>query len=111
MDSSEARAHLNYLLTLGLRREEAFGPMALSFIKEEAFESAGLLPEEQFSLIMATVQALAEEPKRYNMKLEMLKRAADLLDKTSFDVDGAIYQSYKFASLVSILSKNCCMSP
>ena len=74
MDSSEARAHLNYLLTLGLRREEAFGPMALSFIKEEAFDSAGLLPEEQFSLIMATVQALAQEPKRYNMKLEMLKR-------------------------------------
>ena len=85
MDSSEARAHLNYLLTLGLRREEAFGPMALSFIKEEAFDSAGLLPEEQFSLIMATVQALAQEPKRYNMKLEMLKRASDLLDKTSFN--------------------------
>ena len=85
MDSSEARAHLNYLLTLGLRREEAFGPMALSFIKEEAFDSACLLPEEQFSLIMATVQALAQEPKRYNMKLEMLKRALGLLDKTSFN--------------------------
>ena len=85
MDSSEARAHLNYLLTLGLRREEAFGPMALSFIKEEAFDSAGLLPEEQFSLIMATVEALAQEPKRYNMKLEMLKRALGLLDKTSFN--------------------------
>ena len=85
MDSSEARSHLNYLLTLGLRREAAFGPMALNFIKEEAFDSSGLLPEEQFSLIMATVQALAEEPKRYNLKLEMLKRASDLLDKTSFN--------------------------
>ena len=84
MDTSETRAHLNYLLTLGLRREEAFGPMALNFIKEEDFENGGLLPEEQFSLIMATVQALAEEPKRYNIKLDMLKRAAGLLEKTSF---------------------------
>ena len=85
MDTSETRAHLNYLLTLGLRREEAFGPMALNFIKEEDFENGGLLPEEQFSLIMAMVQALAEEPKRYNIKLDMLKRAAGLLDKTSFN--------------------------
>ena len=84
VDTSEARAHLNYLLTLGLRREEAFGPMALNFIKEKNFENGGLLPEEQFSLIMATVQALAEEPKRYNIKLDMLKRAAGLLEKTSF---------------------------
>jgi len=85
LDTSEARAHLNYLLTLGLRREEAFGPMALNFIKEKSFESGELLPEEQFSLIMATVQALAEEPKRYNIKLDMLKRAAGLLEKTSFN--------------------------
>ncbi len=85
VELNEARAHLNYLLTLGLRREEAFGPMALNFIKEDSFNSSGLLPEEQFSLIMATVQALAQEPKRYNMKLEMLKRAVDLLDKTSFN--------------------------
>ena len=85
MDTNEARAHLNYLLTLGIRREEAFGPMALNFIKEDAFENAGLLPEEQFSLIMATVDALAMEPKRFNMKVEMLKRAQDLLNKTSFD--------------------------
>ncbi len=84
VDTSETRAHLNYLLTLGLRREEAFGPMALNFIKEKNFENGGLLPEEQFSLIMATVQALAEEPKRYNIKLDMLKRAAGLLEKTSF---------------------------
>ena len=85
VDTNEARAHLNYLLTLGIRREEAFGPMALNFIKEDAFESAGLLPEEQFSLIMATVDALAMEPKRFNMKVEMLKRAQGLLNKTSFD--------------------------
>lgn len=85
VDTRETRAYLNYLLTLGLRREEAFGPMALNFIKEEKFEKSGLLPEEQFSLIMATVQVLAEEPKRYNMKLDMLKRAANLLEKTSFN--------------------------
>ena len=34
---------------------------------------------------MATVDALAMEPKRFNMKVEMLKRAQDLLNKTSFD--------------------------
>ena len=85
MDLNEARAYLNYLLTLGLRREEAFGPMALDFIRETDFEAIGLLPEEQFSLIMATVQALADEPKRYILKLEMLNRARELVDKTTYN--------------------------
>ena len=84
MDINEARAYLNYLLTLGLRQEEAFGPMALDFIRETEFDAIGLLPEEQFSLIMATVQALAHEPKRYTLKLELLKRAMNLVDKTSY---------------------------
>ena len=84
MDINEARAYLNYLLTLGLRREEAFGPMALDFIRETDFEAVGLLPEEQFSLIMATNQALAAEPKRYTLKLEMLNRARELVDKTTY---------------------------
>ena len=84
MDISEARAYLNYLLTLGLRREEAFGPMALDFIRETDFDAVGLLPEEQFSLIMATIQALAAEPKRYTLKLEMLNRARELVDKTTY---------------------------
>lgn len=84
MDINEARAYLNYLLTLGLRQEEAFGPMALDFIRETEFDAIGLLPEEQFSLIMATVQALAHEPKRYTLKLELLKRALNLVDKTSY---------------------------
>ena len=84
MDINEARAYLNYLLTLGLRREEAFGPMALDFIRETDFDVVGLLPEEQFSLIMATIQALAKEPKRYIPKLEMLNRARELVDKTTY---------------------------
>ena len=84
MDINEARAYLNYLLTLGLRREEAFGPMALDFIRETDFDAVGLLPEEQFSLIMATIQALAAEPKRYTLKLEMLNRARELVDKTTY---------------------------
>ena len=92
MDTNEARAYLNYLLTLGLRREEAFGPMALDFIRETDFDTVGLLPEEQFSLIMATIQALAAEPKRYTLKLEMLNRARELVDKTTFNDPQLIQQ-------------------
>ena len=84
MDINEARAYLNYLLTLGLRQEEAFGPMALDFIRETDFDAIGLLPEEQFSLVMATIQALAQEPKRYTLKLEMLNRALGLVEKTTY---------------------------
>ena len=85
MDINESRAYLNYLLTLGLRQEEAFGPMALDFIRETDFDSVGFLPEEQFSLVMATIQALAQEPKRYNLKLEMLNRALELVNKTTYN--------------------------
>jgi|FLOH01.1.fsa_nt_gi hypothetical protein len=84
VDLNESRAYLNYLLTLGLRREEAFGPMALNFIRETDFDAVGFLPEEQFSLVMATIQALAQEPKRYTLKLEMLNRARELVDKTTY---------------------------
>ena len=66
MELQEARAYLNHLLTLNIRGEEAFGPMALAFIKEQDLEKIGLMPEELFGLIYATVQALADEPKRYN---------------------------------------------
>jgi hypothetical protein len=34
MTQEDARAYLNYLLTLNLRQEEAFGPLALAFVKE-----------------------------------------------------------------------------
>jgi hypothetical protein len=84
VDINESRAYLNYLLTLGLRQEEAFGPMALDFIRETDFDAVGFLPEEQFSLVMATIQALAQEPKRYTLKLEMLNRALGLVEKTTY---------------------------
>ena len=64
MDLKEARSYLNYLLTLNIRQEEAFGPMALAFIKDNDLGAIGLEPEEQFGLLMATVASLADEPKR-----------------------------------------------
>lgn len=84
MDLPEARAYLNHLLTLNIRGEEAFGPMALAFIKEQDLEKIGLMPEERFGLIYATVQALADEPKRYNLKLELQQKAKELLPKTRY---------------------------
>ncbi len=84
MDLQEARKYLNYLLTLSVRREEAFGGLALTFIKEQDLDALGLLPEEQFNLLMAVIQAFAPEPKRYTQKLEMLKRARDLQTRTSY---------------------------
>ncbi|MEC7641156.1 MAG: hypothetical protein VYC17_03280, partial [Nitrospinota bacterium] len=84
MDHQEARAYFNYLITLNIRGEEAFGPLALEFIKEQDLEQVGLLPEEQFNLIMATAQGLAVEPKRYNLKAELLQKAKQLLPKTSY---------------------------
>ena len=84
MTEQEARSYLHYLLTLGLRREEAFGPLALTFIKEHNLTALGLLPEEQFNLIMATVQAFVAEPKRYTLKLELLQKAHQLLPSTCY---------------------------
>lgn len=84
MTEQEARSYLHYLLTLGLRQEEAFGPLALTFIKEHDLTALGLLPEEQFNLIMATAQAIAAEPKRYTLKLELLQRALQLLPSTRY---------------------------
>jgi len=83
-DLQEARSYVNYLLTLSIRREEAFGALAFTFIKENDMEALGLLPEEQFSLLMAIIQAFAPEPKRYTQKLELLNRAKELLARTSY---------------------------
>ena len=82
MTEQEARSYLNYLLTLNLRKEEAFGPLAFAFIKEEDLSHLGLLPEEQYTIIMATAQAFAAEPKRYTIKLELLQKARQLLPQT-----------------------------
>ncbi len=83
-DPEKARAYLNYLLTLSIRREESFGPLSLAFIKEQNLDALQILPEEQFSLIIATVQALADEPKRFSMKAEMLERALAILGRTRY---------------------------
>ena len=84
MDLQEARSYVNYLLTLSIRREEAFGALAFTFIKENDMKALGLLPEEQFNLLMAIIQAFAPEPKRYTQKLELLKRAKELQKQTKY---------------------------
>ncbi|NKB82408.1 MAG: hypothetical protein GKS05_11070 [Nitrospirales bacterium] len=88
MTQEEARSYLNYLLTLSLRREEAFGPLAMTFIREQDLGQLGLSPEEQFSLMLAVIQVFAPEPKRYSLKLELLQKARQLLPQTRyFDPD------------------------
>ena len=84
MTEQEARSYLNYLLTLNLRREEAFGPLAMAFIKDHDLFQLGLLPEEQYTIIIATTQAFAQEPKRYSLKLELLQKARQLLPQTRY---------------------------
>lgn len=85
MTHEDARAYFNYLLTLNLRQEEAFGPLALAFIKDNDLEQLGLRPEEQFNLFMATATAFSAEPKRYTMKLELLQKARQILPNTQYD--------------------------
>ena len=84
MTIDEARAHYNYLLTLCIRREEAFGPLALAFVREPGFQDTGLTAEEQFTLYTALADVFAPEPKRYTHKLECLQKAKDLLPRTRF---------------------------
>lgn len=84
MTPHEARAYFNYLLTLSIRKEEAFGPLALSFIREYDLDQLGLLPDEQFNLYMATSEAFAPEPKRFSHKLDCLQRAQRVLPHTRF---------------------------
>ncbi|WP_447976568.1 hypothetical protein [Candidatus Nitrospira bockiana] len=85
MTPQDARAHYNYLLTLCLRKEESFGPLAFAFLKEHDLERLGLTPEEQFNLYMATAEVFAAEPKRYNHKLECLQKAEQVLRRTQYD--------------------------
>jgi hypothetical protein len=84
MIRDEARAHLNYLMTLCIRKEESFGPLAMTFLKEHDLDQLGLTPEEQFNLLMATAEAFADEPKRYHQKLQCLERAAQVLRRTHY---------------------------
>jgi hypothetical protein len=84
MTLDEARAQYNFLLTLCIRKAETFGPLAFAFIKEHNFSTLGLLPDEQFNLLVATAEAFADEPKRYTHKVDCLQKALDILPSTSF---------------------------
>lgn len=84
MTPQEAKIHYNYLMTLCIRKEEAFGPLAFAFVKDHDLDQLGLSPEEQFNLYMATSEAFAAEPKRYTHKLECLQKAQQLLPRTQF---------------------------
>ncbi len=84
MTPQEARAQLNYLMTLCIRKAESFGPMAYAFLKSHDLEQLGLTPEEQFNLLMATAETFADEPKRFSHKLECLQRAQEVLSRTSY---------------------------
>ena len=96
MTSQEARAQYNYLLTLCIRKEESFGPLAFTFIKEHDLDALGLTPEEQFNLLMAVSDAVAAEPKRYTHKIECLQRAQRLLGRTGYaDADLARHLTYE----------------
>ncbi len=84
MTPQEARSHYNYLMTLCIRKEEAFGPMAITFIREQDLDHLDLTPEEQFNLYMATADTFAAEPKRYTHKLECLQKAQQVLRRAQF---------------------------
>ena len=58
--------------------------MSLSFLRENDFKKLQLLPEEQFNLLMATIEVLSAEPKRFSIKVNLLKRAQSLLSKTRY---------------------------
>src|SRR3989441_6872724 len=84
MTPQEAREHLHYLLSLCLRKEEAFGPLAFEFTRNNDLDKLGLLPEEQFNLWMALADAFAEEPKRFKLKLEALQKAVAVLHRSKY---------------------------
>ena len=81
MTAQEARAYLHYLMTLCLRKEEAFAPLALKFVKEHDLKRLDLSPEEQVNLFMALAEVYGDEPKRYQQKLECLRKAEAVLSK------------------------------
>src|SRR2546427_6418439 len=84
MTPQEAREHLNYLMSLCLRKEETFGPLAFEFDRNNDLDKLGLLPEEQFTLWMALSDAFAEEPKRFKFKLEALQKAVEVLHRSQY---------------------------
>ena len=45
---------LNYLLTLSLWQEDTFGPLGLTFMRDNDFGAMGLEADEMFDLFYAT---------------------------------------------------------
>jgi hypothetical protein len=84
MTPQEAREYFNYLMTLCIRKEESFGPLAFSFARDHDLGKVGLVPEEQFNLWMAISEVFAAEPKRFKLKLEALQKAVEVLHHTHF---------------------------
>jgi hypothetical protein len=84
MTPQAAREYFNYLMTLCLRREEAFGPLAFAFARDYDLGKLGLVPEEQFNLWIAVSEVFAEEPKRFKLKLEALQKAVAVLHQTHY---------------------------
>jgi hypothetical protein len=84
MEPQEARAYFNYLMTLCLRKEESFGPLAFAFGRDQDLDRLGLVPEEQFNLWMALSETFADEPKRFKFKLEALQKAVGILHRTQY---------------------------
>jgi len=84
MTPQEAREYLNYLMTLCIRKEESFGPLAFAFGRDHDLDRLGLLAEEQFNLWMALSEAFADEPKRFKLKLEALQKAVEVLHRTQY---------------------------
>ena len=80
---NEARSHYNYLMDLCIRRAEAFGPLAMAFVRDHDIDTLGLTPEEQVDLFLALAAAIPAEPRRYQYKLEFLERAREKLTVTS----------------------------
>ncbi|NIQ02492.1 MAG: hypothetical protein GWM98_20710, partial [Nitrospinaceae bacterium] len=61
----------------------------------ETFENSCLLPDEKFTLLMATIQAFTNEPKRYTQKLDVLKKALHLLGQSNYS-DARLSQTLEF---------------
>ena len=80
----ETRAQYNDFLTYCITREEAFGPLALTFLRELGFDKPGLTTEEQFILHTANAETFAAEPKHLSQKLNCPEKAHDPLAKTRF---------------------------
>lgn len=92
MTEAEARAHYNFLMTLCIRREEAFGPLAMAFTRGNDLDALGLTAEEQLNLYMATAEAFSDEPRRHPHRLHYLRLARQAVDRTARAAPGLAHE-------------------